>query len=82
MVPLPAGRNFKIGYKNIQGLRGRNGCKIAECRKEFLNDTEILSETCDKIFDGYDLLAEIKNPKLKGVKKVGNQEGSFWRKNI
>ena len=81
MVPLPAGRNFKIGYKNIQGLHGRNGCKIAEWRKEFQNDCTCC--TCDKIFDGYDLLAEIKTQKLKGVKKVGNQEGSsFWRKNI
>ena len=73
MVPLPAGRNFKIGYKNIQGLHGRNGCKIAECRKEFQNDIEILSETwgctCDKILDGYDFQAEIKTQKLKGVKK-------------
>ena len=54
------------------------GIKIAECRKEFFNDIEILSETwgctCDKDFDGYDLLAEIKTQKLIGVKK-GRKSG-------
>ena len=64
MDSLPAGRNFKIGYKNTQGLHSSNGCKITEGTKTFSNDIEIISETwgctCDKSFKGYDLPAEIK----------------------
>ena len=74
----PDYRNFKIGYKNIQGLHRSNECKIAEYSKECFNDTVILTETwgcdCVKEFDDYDLLVEIKPEKHQGVKK-GRKSG-------
>jgi exonuclease III len=73
-------RNFKIGYKNIQGLHNKNGCKIGECSKEFFNEIEIISETwgcnCDKKFDGYELIAESEPQKNPGVKK-GRKSGGI-----
>ena len=77
----PAGHNFKIGYKNIQGLHSGNDCKIEEYTKECFNDTGILSETwgcdCAKEFEGYDLLVEIKPQKIKGIKKRQEIRGSY-----
>ena len=65
----PDDRNFKIGYKNIQGLHRSNECKIAEYSAECFNDIEILTDTwgcgCVKEFDDYDLLVEIKHEKLQ-----------------
>ena len=45
MDHLKINRNFTIGYKNIQGLHGKNGCKIEEYYTELYSDIEILSET-------------------------------------
>ena len=81
MASSAIGRNFKIGYKNIQGLHYANECKIGECTKELFSDIEILSETwgctCEKVFDGYDLLAEIKPKKYAGVKKGRKSGGTI-----
>ena len=78
MCIAPSSHNFKIGYKNIQGLHSKNECKLDECKKELFNDIEILSETwgceCDKYFESYDLLGEKKPEKLKGITK-GRKSG-------
>ena len=73
---------FKIGYKNMQGLHNRNGCKIVDCAKELSNDIEVLSETwgcnCEKIFEGYDIAAQSNPTKNPGIKK-GSQIGWYNR---
>ena len=45
MDHLEINRNFTIVYKNIQGLHGKNGCKIDQYYTELYSDIEILSET-------------------------------------
>ena len=73
--------NFKIGYKNSQGLHNKNGCKLDDCSKEFTCDIEILSETwgcnCEKnTFENYDILAQVDPQKHKGTKK-GRKSGGI-----
>ena len=78
MCNPPLTSNFKIGYKNMQGLHNKNGCKINDCAKELYSDIEILSETwgcnCEKLFAGYDLVAQsepVKNPGVRKGRKSG-----------
>ena len=72
--------NFKIGYKNIQGLHNKNGCKINDCAKELFNDIEVISETwgcnCVKMFAGYDIVAQSEPIKNTGVRK-GRKSGGI-----
>ena len=57
MYSTDKSHNFKIGYKNIQGLHNKAGCKIGECSNELFCDIEVLSEvwgcSCEKRFPGY-----------------------------
>ena len=76
---LSTNRNFRIGYKNIEGLHGANGCKIDECVDEMYNDIEILSETwgclCKKEFLGYEIIAQADTQKRSGVTKGRRSAG-------
>ena len=80
MDHLEINRNFTIGYKNIQGLHGKNGCKIEEYYTELYSDIEILSETwgcnCEKVFEGYEILAQVVPQKRVETKK-GRKSGGL-----
>ena len=77
---LEINRNFKIGYKNIQGLHGKNGCKMEENTICICIVTEISSETwgcnCEKVFGGYEILAQV-DPQKRVEAKKGRKSGGL-----
>ena len=80
MDHLEINRNFKIGYKNIRGLHGENGCKIGEYYTHLYSDIDILSETwgcnCEKVFEGYEILAQ-GDPQKRVEAKKGSKSGGL-----
>lgn len=80
MCLQPRKHNFKIGYKNIQGLHNKNGCKIIECSNEFNCDIEIITETwgcnCEKLFKDYAIISETIPQKHDNIRK-GRKSGGL-----
>ena len=64
----------------MQGLHNKNGCKIEDCTNHLFNDIEVLSETwactCEKLFTGYEIVAQSTPQKNPGIKK-GRKSGGM-----